>query len=228
MKKLIATILIAVCGMTIAMAQSDQQKGKGSVKVSQSAEIDALVSGKKGKPDKVSKKQPQDNKAASSVNIRMKMQEMAPPPPRPTVPDAKASQRPEVGVSKGPRMVTKIVHKRVKVLGPDGRPLTRKVTKRVAYKGIKKTAGFRVQVFSGGNTRVDRQKAEQAGRKVKAKYPDAPVYVHFYSPRWICRVGNFTDHKEAASMLHRVKELGFPGAVIVRTPVTVRNTQFLN
>ena len=47
MKKLIATILIAVCGMTIAMAQSDQQKGKGSVKVSQSAEIDALVSGKK-------------------------------------------------------------------------------------------------------------------------------------------------------------------------------------
>ena len=146
--------------MTIAMAQSDQQKGKGSVKVSQSAEIDALVSGKKGKPDKVSKKQPQDNKAASSANIRMKMQEMAPPPPRPTVPDVKASQRPEVGAAKGPRMVTKIVHKRVKVLGPDGRPLTRKVTKRVAYKGIKKTAGFRVQVFSGGNTRVDRQKAE--------------------------------------------------------------------
>ena len=147
MKKLIATILIDVCGMTIAMAQSDQQKGKGSVKVSQSAEIDALVSGKKGKPDKVSKKQPQDNKAASSANIRMKMQEMAPPPPRPTVPDVKASQRPEVGAAKGPRMVTKIVHKRVKVLGPDGRPLTRKVTKRVAYKGIKKTAGFRVQVF---------------------------------------------------------------------------------
>ena len=71
MKKLIATILIAVCGMTIAMAQSDQQKGKGSVKVSQSAEIDALVNGKKGKPDKVSKKQPQDNTAASSANIRM-------------------------------------------------------------------------------------------------------------------------------------------------------------
>lgn len=226
MKKLVATLVIGLCACMAIHAQN------GSVKVSQSAEIDALVNGKKAKEqtkqDKKAEKEKKKEAASQQTNVRIKMPENTPAPPRPTLPDLKPVPRPEIGVSNGPRMVTKTVHKRVKVMGPDGKPIMRKVLKRVAYKGMRKTAGFRVQVFSGGNTRVDRQKAEQAGHKVKAQFPEAPVYVHFYSPRWICRVGNYTDQKDAAVMLRKIKELGFPSAVIVRSPVTVRNAHYVN
>ena len=49
-------------------------------------------------------------------------------------------------------------------------------------KGVK-VAGYRVQVFAGGNTRNDRLKAERIGSEIKSLFPGVPVYVHFYSPR---------------------------------------------
>ena len=54
-----------------------------------------------------------------------------------------------------------------------------------------KINGYRVQVFAGGNSRNDRLKAERAGENIKSAMPGIPVYVHFYSPRWICRIGNY-------------------------------------
>src|SRR3712207_9310542 len=72
-----------------------------------------------------------------------------------------------------------------------------------------KVTGYRVQAFAGGNSRQDRIKAEQIGSKIKMKYPDEPVYVHFYSPRWICRIGNYRSFEEANRMLQRVKAMGY-------------------
>ena len=46
--------------------------------------------------------------------------------------------------------------------------------------------GYRVQAFAGGNSRADRQRAEATRSSIKAIYPNVPVYVHFFSPRWIC------------------------------------------
>jgi hypothetical protein len=62
--------------------------------------------------------------------------------------------------------------------------------KKVMRKSYKVT-GYRVQAFAGGNSRNDRLKAEQTGNQLKVHFPEQPVYVHFYSPRWICRMGNF-------------------------------------
>ena len=79
-----------------------------------------------------------------------------------------------------------------------------------------KINGFRVQAFAGGNQRKDRQKAEQIGNTIKANYPDEPIYVHFYSPRWICRVGNYRTYEEAHEMLMNIRKLGIVGASIVK------------
>ncbi|MBS5614010.1 MAG: SPOR domain-containing protein, partial [Prevotella buccalis] len=49
-----------------------------------------------------------------------------------------------------------------------------------------------------------------------------PVYVHFYSPRWICRVGNYRSYEEAAHILKQVKGLGYKQASIVRGKITVQ------
>ena len=88
-------------------------------------------------------------------------------------------------------------------------------------KGVKVT-GYRVQVFAGGNTRNDRIKAERIGSEIKGLFPGVPVYVHFYSPRWICRMGNYRTYEEAHAVLERVKNNGYQSAIIVKGKITVQ------
>ena len=88
-------------------------------------------------------------------------------------------------------------------------------------KGGTKVNGFRVQVYAGGNGRTDRMKAQRTGDEIKSLFPNEPVYVHFYSPRWICRMGNYRTYEEAHDVLTRVKQLGYTSAVIVKGKITV-------
>ena len=94
---------------------------------------------------------------------------------------------------------------------------TRKKVMRRSYK----VNGYRVQVFAGGNTRNDKIKAQNAGNAVKQAFPSQPVYVHFYSPRWICRMGNYRTYEEASAILHQVRKMGYKQACIVSGKITV-------
>ena len=94
-------------------------------------------------------------------------------------------------------------------------------TRKKLMKGYK-INGFRVQVFAGGNSRSDRLKAEKIGDEIKTLYPGTPVYVHFYSPRWICRMGNYRTYEEAHEVLRSVKQLGYQSAIIVKGKITVQ------
>lgn len=93
--------------------------------------------------------------------------------------------------------------------------------KKVMGKSYKVT-GYRVQAFAGGNTRQDRQKAEKIGNNIKMNFPDTPIYVHFYSPRWICRVGNYRTYEEAHRMLVEVRRMGYRSASIVKGKISVQ------
>lgn len=95
-------------------------------------------------------------------------------------------------------------------------------SKKVMRNGYK-VSGYRVQVFAGGNSRADKTKAEQISNQIKAYFPGQPVYCHFYSPRWICRMGNYRTYEEAKAILSRVRELGFSQASIVKGQITVTN-----
>ena len=85
-----------------------------------------------------------------------------------------------------------------------------------------KVVGYRIQAYSGGNSREDRQKAERISSAIKSRFPELPVYVHFYSPRWICRVGNFRTYEDAAKMLKEIKGMGYTQACIVKGKINVR------
>lgn len=95
-------------------------------------------------------------------------------------------------------------------------------TSKKVMRGGHKVQGFRVQVFSGGNSRNDRQKAERIGAAMKSHFPDQPVYVHFYSPSWKCRIGNYRTQEEARTILTQVKQLGYTSACIVKGTITVQ------
>ena len=84
-----------------------------------------------------------------------------------------------------------------------------------------KTTGFRVQAFAGGNTRRDRQRAEQTGNVMRQQFPGTDVYVRFYSPRWVCRVGNYRTYEEAREVMYAIRKLGYESATIVKGKITV-------
>ncbi len=98
---------------------------------------------------------------------------------------------------------------------------TTTTTSTTAVRRTQKVTGYRIQVFAGGNSRADKNKAESTGNKLKMEFPDQPVYVHFYSPRWICRMGNYRTYAEAESMLKKVREAGFRQASLVKGKITV-------
>ncbi len=94
-------------------------------------------------------------------------------------------------------------------------------TNKKVVKNAQKVNGYRVQVYAGSNSREDKSKAESIGNQIKHLFPDQPVYVHFYSPRWICRMGNYRTYEEGAEMLQRVKEAGYRTASLVKGTITL-------
>lgn len=88
-------------------------------------------------------------------------------------------------------------------------------------KATQKITGYRVQAFAGGNSRKDRPTAESIRNNIKSQIPNVAVYVHFYSPRWICRVGNFRTYEEAHQMMVRLQNMGYKQASIVKGKITV-------
>ena len=66
------------------------------------------------------------------------------------------------------------------------------------------------------------KQAEHVGNLIKSHYPEEPIYVHFYSPRWICRVGNYRTYEEAHEMLMNIRKLGISGASVVKGKITVQ------
>ena len=95
------------------------------------------------------------------------------------------------------------------------------LSKKVMRGGVK-VNGYRVQAFAGGNSRNDRIQAERIGNNIKSHFANIPVYVHFYSPRWICRVGNYCTYEEAHQMLVQLRNLGYNQASIVKGKITVQ------
>ena len=173
--------------------------GEGKVTVTQSKEIDDLVNGPQ---DVVTTpvKQTQSNQNTQSTPTNQNTQttqKQAEEKPQQT-------QHPQVSVQPEATIDTTFTSEpRKKVL-----------------KGYK-VNGYRVQVFAGGNSRDSRVKAERIGREINSLFPGEPVYVHFYSPRWICRMGNYRTYEEAHQILNAVKKLGYQSAIIVKGKITV-------
>lgn len=88
-------------------------------------------------------------------------------------------------------------------------------------KGAHKAAGWRIQIYNGGNKRQDRQEAERLAKLAKKKFPGMPIYVHFYSPRWMTKCGNFRTHKEAEPIKKEFINAGFKNVSIVRQQIVV-------
>ena len=224
MKQFATLLIIILSACMTAHAQTyldhlkEKNQGQGVVTVHQSKAIDELVNGKQITPqDDKTKTTPQPQKNGTDTQQKG----LTPTTQHKQGPDslkkAEPKQRHEAAKentrennaqkSENPKEETDIpvVDMRKKVM-------------RKSYK----VTGYRVQVYAGGNSRNDRLKAEQTGNTLKMKFPEQPVYVQFYSPRWICRMGNFRNLSDAQKVLIKVKALGYKQACLVKGQITVQ------
>lgn len=231
-RRIFYALAFALCITTTAGAQSftqhlqEKKQEKGSVTVTQSKEIEDLVN----KVDVSAAKheqQPATKKPTEHADSSKTRHEAQTPQKNETIkhePDsarhhdadsAKHHDAKEHHEAQPPKEKHEQAQPETKTEEPYV-DTSKKVMRR-SYK----VNGYRVQVFAGGNSRADKQKAQQAGNAVKRAMPDQPVYVHFYSPRWICRVGNYRSYQEANRVLSQVKKLGYRQACIVSGKINV-------
>lgn len=226
--KTVITLIFVACSTFFAHAQTflaslqQQYKGMGKVLVIQTKEIDDLVNGVLRNNDK----------RGSSPTVKVVT-------PNPIPSEKNKTNKVEVKTT-GSGTVTDKTHLSVKINEREKESGNSRETKKIESRKEEagespivdtskkvmrrsyKVSGYRVQAFAGGNTRVDRQQAQQIGEAIKRKYPDLPVYVHFYSPRWICRIGNFRSYQEAKEVLKGVRDMGYRSATIVKGMITVQ------
>lgn len=227
MKRLVTLITILVCTTIAVEAQTftdylrrRDTKTQGVVTVTQSAAIEQLVNGK-GNAGKWANPNPNE-RIATTVNNGSTLNGK-------TTTETNTASRLPNDKREMEQMHKNETNKRESTqknnaLGDDGGDLNIPIidTRRKVMKGGFKVDGYRVQAYAGGNSRDDKNRAQQAGNRIKAAYPDQPIYVHFYSPRWICRVGNYRSIEEATRMLNAIQALGYKQAVIVKGKITVQ------
>jgi len=191
--------LFTSSAQTFTQRLQKSNAGEGKVTVTQSKEIDDLVNGPQDVNTQIPQNTTQNTPSTQTTQKPLNTQKQADEKEKP-----QQTQRPQIKTqSEMTADTTYSDEPRKKVL-----------------KGYK-VNGYRVQVFAGGNSRDARVKAEKTGREINALFPGEPVYVHFYSPRWICRMGNYRTYEEAHQILNAVRKLGYKSAIIVKGKITV-------
>ena len=72
-----------------------------------------------------------------------------------------------------------------------------------------KANGYRICIFTGGNSRVDKTKAIQMGNKCREKFSELSVYTSFIAPRWVTHVGDFRTRQDAQKYVNLIRRAGF-------------------
>ncbi len=212
MNRLLLSIIITLCSITVQSqtfldSLRKDEPGQGSVNVIQSPEIDKLVNGtEQPHGSTATNERPAGNHQPATV-----------PSTQPPVGN-KGQHHEHDSASSADSQYENASSSSSSSTTEETIVDTRKKVMRKSYK----TRGYRIQVFSGGNSRSDRQKAETAGVVMKSNFPAEPIYVHFYSPSWKCRMGNYLTLEEARKMLVQIKKLGYRQACIVKGTISVQ------
>ena len=201
MRRLISIIILCIGILTNADAQTFTQRiqkqvaGQGSITIRQDSVIDQLVN-------------------SATLGIKSSGQAAKPSQTSSTSPTSTSSPSSSTSHTSTTSHTSSTSPTTTSAI-PDTIDTSKKI-----MRGMKIT-GYRVQVFDGGNSRADRQKAERIRDDIKAHFSTVPVYAHFYSPRWICRVGNYRTYEEAHQMLVTLRNIGYTQATIVKGKITV-------
>lgn len=231
MKKFI-TILVFAAGLSLhAGAQTfltelqKSKQGEGKVTVKQSADIDNLVNNAQLKASSIQAQQQTTANGKSPATTHARQDDKGNEATHKTeaAHHAEAAHRAESAHKAEAAHKADAAERHTAKTATEAEATERPVvdTSKKVMRNSYKMTGYRIQAYSGGNSGADKAKARKIGNAIKMKFPDQPVYVHFYSPRWICRVGNFRSYEEASQLLRSIKAMGYPQACIVKGKISV-------
>ncbi len=216
MRNLLLTIVMAVASTTAAGAQSflqhlrQRQQGQGVVTVNESQSVDSLVDNITPPPARKPEQPARKNDKATEGR------------PKNDEPKGEAPRKEQASpVHEQARTEYERARTDYNRHTPEAEENTTVDKRKKVMLNGHRANGYRVQVYRGGGTRNAKQKAQSLGNSLKAKFPGQPVYVHFFSPNWTVRMGNYRSQEEAVRMLRQAKKAGFGSATIVRGPITV-------
>ncbi len=91
---------------------------------------------------------------------------------------------------------------------------------------VVKRAGFRIQVYSSGGSKVGGKAiANSRAATVKSELPEASTYVSYKAPYWRMRVGDFLTREDALVVMEQLKAV-FPefakDMIVVRDRINYR------
>lgn len=227
----LALVAYAANAQTITDELRRDKSGQGHVVINQSVEIERLVNGTlvpqvTGQTEKVQKSENNEPKKVQGTTVVVERTDGHTATPTPKTAE-KASEQPDAekpATTTAEKPAEKPAARRVASTtteAAEGEAVVVNTNKKIMRHSYKAT-GYRIQAYSGGNKREDRTKCEQIGARIKATFPDIPIYVHFYSPSWKCRVGNFTDMEEAKQVLKKIKAMGYSQACLVKGTINVQ------
>ncbi|PID69430.1 MAG: hypothetical protein CSA39_00580 [Flavobacteriales bacterium] len=83
-------------------------------------------------------------------------------------------------------------------------------------KSLRKTKGFRIQIFFGNE-----KGAYKARDEFATEFPDTYIKIENFPPDWKVRVGNYKTQLEADYALKEIKTI-FPGALVIPEMINIR------
>lgn len=217
------SVLLSFGAVTVATAQSTLLQtlrsrgasGQGTVTVTQSAEIERLVSGVKAAPKTTAQPVTPARTAGSGAAVKAEgshpSHTAATAAGRGTTPVTPAkhpegarthSEPAEHHTASGKATAHRtepVTHHAA--TAEAAAPEVHLHVNRLRYKA----RGFRICIFTGGNSRADRQRALEMGRKCREKFPELAAYTSFSAPRWVTHVGDFRTRAEAQKYVSRIR-----------------------
>ncbi len=95
-------------------------------------------------------------------------------------------------------------------------------TRHYTERARRKAQGYRICIYTGGNSRADREKAVKMGNKCRAKFSELASYPNFIAPRWVTYVGDFRTREEAQKYVTRIRKANISYEVrIVKSEVNL-------
>ncbi len=161
------------------------EQGKGSVILNHTPEIERVVNGTMPQTNK-------DNKKAETPNKQ-------------TITPHSEKKNEHPSASTHPSTVTNNNHGNRQTNTKED---NKKTTAKHSYtnRARKKAKGYRICIFTGGNSRSDKMKATQMGNKCRQYFPELAVYPSFEAPRWVTHVGDFRTREEAQKYVTRIRK----------------------
>lgn len=207
MKYFLLILFASLCSLQLSAQNTYTEKlrkndpNKGTIIINHSSDIDAAVNGTS--PKKSGSVTTPINKAPG--NDKKQQSDKKQPTEKHEEKHAKGENAHNTSNESKTKEHNAAEHKKVTTTSTSNSNAKNNGQKHYVNRARHKQRGFRICIFTGGNTRADKIKAIEMGQKCRNLFKELAVYPSFEAPRWVTHVGDFKTRQEAQKYVTRIR-----------------------